>query len=170
MSRKDTLKECIVSGDYYEDENIIVEVLKDTLGNLMQLPRWKPLTNKHICISADGGTPNQKCLACAEDYTDITCKVCRTKYSSKGQHAGTVWGPGYHICKRCVQAGRDARRDRERMIMTEMEWIKIIKDVINDVVLPAVRAQVTQEVAAHIHKLRTDLNHQFEQFHLPEAK
>ena len=45
------------------------------------------------------------------------CTVCRYDYPTTGQQAGPVWsawGPGYRICRWCVQAGRDERRNRER--------------------------------------------------------
>lgn len=48
------------------------------------------------------------------------CTVCRAKYPTTGQQAGTVWsvwGPGFHICRWCVQAGRDERRRREQTVV-----------------------------------------------------
>jgi hypothetical protein len=40
------------------------------------------------------------------------CVVCRTEYPTTGQQAGPafmVWGEGWAVCKRCVNAGRDAK-------------------------------------------------------------
>lgn len=45
-----------------------------------------------------------------------TCTLCRAYYPPGGQQTGpwfSAWGPGYQICKGCVQAGRDERRRRE---------------------------------------------------------
>lgn len=59
-------------------------------------------------------------LPAPQDRTEPTpprCTVCRAEYPATGQRAGTVWGlwgPGYRVCKWCQQAGRDARRSRER--------------------------------------------------------
>lgn len=49
----------------------------------------------------------------SEKKKRLTCVVCRTFYTDKGQQAGNVWGvwgPYYQICKRCVRAGRDAKQ------------------------------------------------------------
>lgn len=46
---------------------------------------------------------------------DTACTVCRADYPATGQQTGPVWqvfGRGFRICKRCVRAGRDARRDQ----------------------------------------------------------
>lgn len=45
------------------------------------------------------------------------CTLCRADYPTTGQHVGPAWlqwGPGYRICKRCYNAGRDARRDAKQ--------------------------------------------------------
>ncbi len=44
------------------------------------------------------------------------CTLCRAEYLKTGQQVGpswVVWGPSYRLCKRCVSAGRDARRVAE---------------------------------------------------------
>lgn len=46
-----------------------------------------------------------------------SCVVCKTFYSTLGMQTGPVWGlwsKDFQICKYCVQAGKDARRERER--------------------------------------------------------
>ncbi len=48
---------------------------------------------------------------------DLTCTVCRAQYPFGGQQTGPIWGiwgPGFQVCKGCVDAGRDERRRRER--------------------------------------------------------
>jgi hypothetical protein len=50
--------------------------------------------------------------------TDIRCIVCRELEPPKSGMQVGVWTgifiqPCYHICKRCVEAGRQARRDAE---------------------------------------------------------
>ena len=51
------------------------------------------------------------------------CLVCRYDYPIGGQHAGQPWGlvgsAGFKICKYCVQAGRDNRRQREQAYLHE---------------------------------------------------
>jgi hypothetical protein len=42
------------------------------------------------------------------------CVVCRTEYPTTGQQAGPVagvWGKNFMVCKWCVDAGRDAKRE-----------------------------------------------------------
>lgn len=59
-----------------------------------------------------------------EKKRKLTCVVCRTFYSDKGQQTGVVWGlwgPNFKVCKWCVQAGRDAKRDREQ-VQKASEW------------------------------------------------
>ena len=55
------------------------------------------------------------------------CLVCRDVYPSGGQHVGVVWAmtvSGRGICKRCVEAARDARRAAEARGRQEKERTK----------------------------------------------
>jgi hypothetical protein len=54
----------------------------------------------------------------SQPQDDPACLVCKQVYPTTGQQTRPVWGitnpsMGYMICRRCVDAGRDARKRQE---------------------------------------------------------
>lgn len=67
----------------------------------------------------------------AEEPTDNRCTVCRYDYPTGGMQAGPVWGvfgPGYKVCRRCVEAGRDERRRTEREIRQQQAALPPVQE------------------------------------------
>ena len=67
-------------------------------------------------ITSDMGLDTQASDSCLDGVRITRCTLCKTAYSDEGQQTGPIWmmwGPSFHICKRCYNAGMEAkRRDR----------------------------------------------------------